>query len=360
MDTIEDFFRLLPTVKEKEFYVWGTGNTAQLYQEGYNREDINIVSYIDSNTDKQGDVFCGKPIIMPEAYMRKKDLPILINTAQKRAFGEISDQILKWGGCGFNPDAIIFSWHKDEIREVYESLDDKRSKEIYLNALTMRMTWDAPDEKYVTDDQYFAMKEYRIRRPWDVFVDCGAYVGDSIEQYIWKMDGVFRKIIGFEPDSNNFRAALKRVERLKSEWNVPKDGIEIYPYGIGDTNIEMQMETNEDNNGLGSKVVGEADNRTEKQGMKISVISLDSFFRNRNDDVSFLKADIESFEYKMLLGAKELIKKHCPRLAICIYHNPTDMYSIPILVRRINPYYKLFIRQHSYNLDETVLYAYED
>ena len=208
------------------------------------------------------------------------------------------------GGYGINPDALIFSRHKDQIREVYEELCDEWSKRIWLEALKKRLTWDTFDENLVTDEQYFALKEFCIRRPGDVFVDCGAYVGDSMEQYIWKMDGVFRKIIGFEPDQNNYQAALKRIERLKIEWNVPKGGIEIYPYGIGDFDMEMVLDSNPDNNGLGSKITERAVNNENTAKAKTTVVSLDSFFEGRNDAVSYIKADIESFEYKMLIGAK--------------------------------------------------------
>ena len=64
------------------------------------------------------------------------------------------------GGYGINPDALVFSRHKDEIREVYEELCGERSKRIYLEALKKRLTWDTFGEDLVTDDQYFALKEF--------------------------------------------------------------------------------------------------------------------------------------------------------------------------------------------------------
>ena len=55
MKRIDDFLKLLPDIKDTSFYVWGTGNTAQLYQEGIAREDrIDIKGYIDNNQQKWG------------------------------------------------------------------------------------------------------------------------------------------------------------------------------------------------------------------------------------------------------------------------------------------------------------------
>ena len=53
-----------------------------------------------------------------------------------------------------------------------------------------------------------------------------------------------------------------------------------------------------------------------------------------------------------------LIKKYKPKLAVCIYHNAVDFYSIPLLIHSFVPEYKFAVRHHSYELDETVLYVW--
>ena len=67
--------------------------------------------------------------------------------------------------------------------------------------------------------------------------------------------------------------------------------------------------------------------------------------------------DIEGSELKALLGAKELLEKQKPKLAICIYHLYNDLWEIPLLIKNINPSYKLYMGHHSQNLFETVIYA---
>ena len=349
-----DFEILLPDIKNNKFYVWGTGNTAQLYQEGIKREDINILGYIDNNPDKWGTLFNDKLVFSPEQYKEKMDAPILICTAQENVLSAINEQISPWGGQSYNFDTVIFAKHKDKLRKVYEMLDNKKSQDIFLEVLCHRLTWEQMHDEYMNDKQYFAVRDFCIRRNNDVFVDCGAFVGDSVEQYIWQMDGVFAKIIAFEIDKGNFKCLQRRTDRLKEEWNIAAEGIEIYPYGIGDKDTEAFMSQYADNNGLGSKI----SNETTSDSEIVKMISLDSFFSHRPEKVTFIKADIESFEYKMLLGASRIITEHKPRIAVCIYHNPTDIYSIPLLLKKINPDYHFAIRSHSYNMDETVLYAY--
>ena len=88
---------------------------------------------------------------------------------------------------------------------------------------------------------------------------------------------------------------------------------------------------------------------------EVKALALDDVL---TEGCTFLKTDVESYEYKMLLGAEQTIKKYKPRLAICIYHNATDFYSIPLLVKEFRPDYKLMIRHHSLRITETLLYAW--
>jgi hypothetical protein len=52
-------------------------------------------------------------------------------------------------------------------------------------------------------------------------------------------------------------------------------------------------------------------------------ITLDTFFKDKKID--FVKADIEGFEYKMLLGAKNLlVNRRTTKWACCTYHKTND------------------------------------
>ena len=67
--------------------------------------------------------------------------------------------------------------------------------------------------------------------------------------------------------------------------------------------------------------------------------------------------DIEGFELNALEGAKDTIKKYRPKLAICLYHKPQDLWEIPLFIKSIDSNYKIFIRHHTDLLNETVCYA---
>ena len=72
---------------------------------------------------------------------------------------------------------------------------------------------------------------------------------------------------------------------------------------------------------------------------------------------TFIKMDIEGAEMNALRGARTIIQKNKPKLAICIYHSDEDMLRLAEWIHETVPEYKLYVRQHSNCICETVLYA---
>ncbi len=86
------------------------------------------------------------------------------------------------------------------------------------------------------------------------------------------------------------------MNRLKEEWNFAPEQIEIYPYGISDHSSYSKVEQDSSNNGLSSKISENA----STEGEECRIVSIDEFIK---EPFTYLKADIESYEYKMLAGA---------------------------------------------------------
>lgn len=247
--------------------------------------------------------------------------------------------------------------HAQEIMEVFDLLHDDFSKATYAHMVLLRMALVEPDFKYVQEDEYFCLPEFLNIDLDEVFVDCGAYVGDTIEAYLDRKMGLFKKIYAFEPMQSQYKALSVRVDRLKKEWGLPNAKFELLNAGIGDRNYQVdkklediQIEKNVD---LSAMTLSFG---TEVEQGGIPVFSIDEFFGDQN--VSLIKADIEGFELKMISGAEHVIKRDKPKLAVCIYHLPIDMFCIPLRIKKLCPDYALAIRQHGLGVTETVMYAY--
>ena len=68
--------------------------------------------------------------------------------------------------------------------------------------------------------------------------------------------------------------------------------------------------------------------------------------------------DIEGAEVKAIKGAKECISINLHKMAICLYHNLSDYWEVPLTIKNINSNYNIAVRHHSNDNGGTVCYAW--
>ena len=88
----------------------------------------------------------------------------------------------------------------------------------------------------------------------------------------------------------------------------------------------------------------------------IQARSVDSILGKKT--ATIIKMDVEGFEREAIWGASQTIARYSPKLMIALYHRNEDIFEIPLLIKSINPNYKLYIRHQLYiPAWETNLYA---
>jgi len=338
--------------------IFGTGNTSVLYQKCFENEGIKPVYYLDNNESKQGNTFHGVQIISINRLNElqsnfNKPIIILICSTNILTCFEIQKQLNEYRFKYSKIDAFIFSNNKEKLLSVMEMLEDDFSKEVYYNMINSRINNLPVNEKIVNFEQYFTLPQFLKRSENEIFLDIGAYVGDTIEIYINKKSGVFKKIYAFEPDEKNYMALKYRVERINKEWGLDFDKIEIINAGVGKETEKVHFTSQNENN---SRIGGSFSNDINNDSKEVTIYSLDDYFKEQK--VSFIKADIESYELDMLKGAENVIKRDKPLLYVCIYHNASDMFTIPLFLKSVCSEYKIKIRQLVFDCAETIMYAY--
>lgn len=177
----------------------------------------------------------------------------------------------------------------------------------------------------------------------EVFVDAGAYTGDTAEKYIKFCNGNYEKMHLFELDLKIYEKLKKNVRDLES---VNSQKIICYPYGVSDDNKEVHLFGGDSSSTICD--CGEGD-------ITGTVKKLDDILKG--EKVTFIKMDIEGAEVGALKGGSHIIKKQTPKLAICIYHSPEDMLEIPMQIKELVPEYRIYIRHYTDMMLETVCYA---
>ena len=338
-------------------YAWGTGRGARKLLQLMKQINWNgYLCFIDSNKSKVGISFEGFNTISPSDYFSKyyqqSDMLLItcadVDGVKKTVKEHISEVVpvvcdLTSIDLEENNSWFDFIWeHISEFSEAYELLQEKKSREIYVGLLNYRISRDQKYiEKFVDDVefQYFEKKLFNVEGL--IIADCGAYVGDTIENYIRITNGNYRKIYTFEPDKAIY---LKLINNIQShKWS----NIEAYNIGNYSKKAQLRFESP----GTGTEM---SNHLTENGNVIVDVDSLDNVIK---DDIGLIKMDIEGAEYEALLGCKRLINEYHPVLAICIYHLRDDYFRLLGLIHELYSDYKLYIRQYAYNDNETIVYA---
>ena len=248
--------------------------------------------------------------------------------------------IASWRNCVGNLFERITFYHEN-MKSVENLLDsfyaDAESKRVIKSRIDFYNTGNIDYlTKYpVSSTSYFDGNYFNLSEN-EVFIDLGAYTGDTLTEFADYTANHYKKIISFEPDSKNF----DDLKKTSSKYH----NVDIYPYATGNQNCEVCFN---DNAGLGSAV-------SSNGGSKVKMVRLDDIVK---DIPTLIKMDVEGAELDTLKGAENLIKTYRPKLMVCIYHKVEDLYTIPNYLKTIVPDYRLSVRQQGCGIFDTVLYA---
>lgn len=228
--------------------------------------------------------------------------------------------------------------YKAEIQSLFEIIKDEASLRLLQAILAFRLSGDytvLPQPSQ--EDQYRPTGLPRWPEPLR-FVDCGAFVGDTIEQFA--EEGYrFEAILAFEPDVENYQALVKTAHRFGFSICIPcgvsgkMEQVRFLSGGGGSSHIAKEGEGN----------------------VIVQCVSLDEAIGGFCP--GFIKMDIEGAEIDALHGAYRLISEHRPGLAISVYHHPAHLWQIPLLIASWNLGYQFYLRMHGHSTFDVVLYA---
>ena len=338
------------TLDNKDIFLFGTGMNGILAFEAL-KDDYEVDGFLDNNPKLWGSFVEGIQIFSPDEILNKENSIVIITTAT-RNYETIKIQLDEIGASYMTWLEYQLLINHEKFRYVYEELlCDLFSKETYLKLVLANITGKQEYRNQVyCENQYFALPDFNIPLRDEIFIDCGAYVGDTIESYIKTRLGYIGKIIAFEPNERVFSALEIRKKRLIKEWALEDSDILIEKKAIGFGRSKGTMITETDGNTAA---------RVSEEGVhKIEIVSLDEYLLETKQEPLFVKVDVEGYEKKLLYGAEQLIKERKPLIAISIYHKVEDFYEIPMLIKEWNPSYKMAIRSHLPNDTDTILYCY--
>ena len=238
----------------------------------------------------------------------------------------------------------FFNDNMDRARDITSWLEDEQSKKSYQKMIAFRCSYNVYEFPFCDCNSKYYLNDFIDYQQNEVLIDCGAFVGDGYYNFTKALkknnNGNYKKIVAFEPDPNNVNV----LRKLKIPHLI------IINAGVSDEDSVMYFKSDLSSSHF---VSGRHDGNSYSE---IPIKAIDNCIDC--DDATFIKMDVEGYELNALIGAKKVISKNRPKLAICIYHSDKDMLRIAEWIRNLDLNYKLYVRQHAFFYStETVLYA---
>lgn len=182
--------------------------------------------------------------------------------------------------------------------------------------------------------------------PGDIIIDAGAFVGDTALLFHQVTEG-HCEIHAFEVLEENLRLLHHNLTA-----NGIAERVDVCALALSDRSGQLV-------NIKAPPVQGATSIFGESDGVQIETITLDDYvIHQKLERVDLIKMDIEGAERLALAGAADTIRRHRPRLAICIYHLWDDIFKIPQLIRSMGvPYRYAFKWVELRNGWESVLFC---
>lgn len=237
----------------------------------------------------------------------------------------------------FGTDALIedkqWEWlHRhfagDYAQHIIELFRKNRGNPDAEPWLKISEIWD-----YASSEDYWKSVEGKNYHDKAVIIDCGAYLGDSIDVLVKAVKNPVEAYYALEPIKENFEKLIAH----------PLTGIKaFYPINkaVGAKN-EITMAVFDAKN---PEISSLAENEKGGSQREIAVMKLDSLDLHEAEDADiYIKMDIEGSELAALHGAERLIREKRPNLAICLYHKTNDIFEIPQYIDSLGLKYEFYL-----------------
>jgi FkbM family methyltransferase len=346
--------------------LFGAGGLGRIALAGLRSRGITPLGFVDNNRLLWGQSVCGVRVFSPREaaarFGRKAVFVVTIWRAQGGyRFSDIVGQ-LKQAGCQrvlsfgflfwkyaetFLPYYCIELPHKTLLQapSILEALDlwaDAESRREFVSQVSWRLLLDFDGLRPpVSQDQYFPDDLFSLSND-EVFVDCGAFDGDTLRAFLKLRGQNFAKMFAFEPDRINYGA----LETCIATWPESiRSNIHAYPLGVGSKRGKIRFDAR-----------GAAGSSISEQGTaEIEVTSLDEML---GDEIpTFVKMDIEGAEPAAIAGASRIITENSPILAFSVYHEYDHLWKLPLMVRSLSDNYRFYLRAHGQEGWDLVCYA---
>jgi FkbM family methyltransferase len=348
-----------------EVILYGAGMVGKTVLAKLRSVGIEPVAFADDTPQKQGKMIDGLQVMAPpeaaSVFSRRAVFVVTIlnpmlrfRDARRRLESLTSARVVSFLNVTLQYADVFLPYYQFEspqqllgkaadIRRGFQLLTDEESRRQFVAHIRFRLHLDFDALPENSGDDYFPAEILRLLPDNFIFVDCGAYDGDTIRSLLRHRGQRFGQIIAFEPDETNYQKLGRYLGGLDPTL---AGRIRTYNAGVGDRWAVMRF------NSTGNMSAAFSGSGTRE----VEVVPLQGILEE-SGAAMYLKLDIEGAELEALKGAEGLLRRSRPLLAMSVYHRPDDLWNLPLYIQSLDLGHRFFLRTQGEDGMDLICYA---
>ncbi len=344
--------------------LFGAGSLGRQVLAHLRRDHIEPVCFSDNNRESWGRTIDGLEVLPPpDAAQRYGNSAAFLVTIwnERHRFAETYRQLSELGAREIVPvgmarwkyrEALLpFYWEEPPrhvqqqataVRSAMDVWADEFSRREYVAQIRSRLWADYLGLSAPVGGECYFPEDIFQTSPQECFIDCGAYDGSTIRSFLSVRQNAFDSILGLEPDPETYRKLTHYVADLPAGIS---RRIAVSPLAVSDRRGVVSFDA-----------TGTLISSISPTGkLEVDCAPLDELLADKRP--TFIKMDIEGAEPEALAGARGILQKHHPVLAICLYHRQDHLWRLPQFIKDAYDGYQLFLRPYDCDGWQLVCYA---
>lgn len=332
-----------------DIYIWGAGSMAKEVKKRLDEHDIKVKGYFVDEKEKSMDPVGEQEILKKDWLINNKSEIAVVcghghyeNIEKLREYKLIRkifvivNPYLQYQG----PDEKWMYNNRERISKALKKMDCLSAKCLlaYYKVQKTGDIKDILDDEFVMDN-IFSFFSGRFTEN-EIYVDIGAYTGDTINLFLKACGEKYKKIIAIEPNLNAYMC----LEEFASKRN----NIITKCCGLGKKNETMYIN-------LDDMQSAHVSNNTD--GVAIEIYKFDDLMKQEN--ITMVKIFVPFMAMDILEGARESILKFKPKLIIYVgADNGTHILDVIEWIDSLSLGYKVCLRYDFPMPTRLAVYAY--
>jgi FkbM family methyltransferase len=346
----------------KEIYIFGAGENGRIVASLLSKLRLPISGHLDETPSKQNTILNGVPVLPLSFPSGRSDALVISSIFSPRVgYEQLAARLKLYTTNVISLFEFLWVVERDDasfyfLRRptfLHNHLDD-------VLWLCDRMVDDESLQQLCAHIQFRLTLNYNvlpvperifwptaIAHPQILYIDCGAYDGDTLIPFMRERGGQFRLALPLEPDPGNFERLEANIAALE-----PNDRQKIIPIAAatGRESTKLMFNTGK----------SQASALSESGELEVQVKALDEIIDQHSipGDHIVIKVDVEGADLETLQGARRAIVERAPWLAISVYHKPSDLWTLPQYVAGLNQSYRFALRSNGADGADLMIYAF--